>query len=309
MRRPLNESAAVRFDRLASLPLQPVTPARAGVAGFFRTIRDLWQHRQLLALLVRRDVKARYKDSVLGMLWTLINPLVQLAVYFLVMGQILGAARGIPDFAVYIFSGLTIYGLFSEMLSGGTGSIVANAGLVKKVFVPREIFPLSVAGSSLFTFGVQLIVLIVASLTLGTPNISWSVLYFFPSVLLILIYGLAFSLLLSALNVYMRDVQYLTQVLLMLMLWASPIVYAWTMVSNVISTFHLPTWLLEVYTASPLTLAVLGFHKAFWGGGTPADFPPDLLLRMTVAGLVGLVLLVLCQRAFSRLQGNFAQEL
>lgn len=279
------------------------------MSGFLRTAADIWRHRQLLGLLVRRDVKARYKDSVLGMLWTLINPLVQLAVYYLVMGQILGAAKGITDFAVYIFAGLTIYGLFSETLSGSTGSIVANSGLVKKVYVPREIFPLAAVGSALFTFSVQLLVLIVASFTLGVPPISWSLLYFFPSVLLILVYALAFGLLLSALNVYLRDVQYLTQVLLMLAMWASPIVYAWTMVGDVVARFHLPAWVLEVYTASPLTLSVLGFHRAFWGAGQASDFPPDLLLRMGIAFVIGLVLLYVCHRAFARLQGNFAQEL
>lgn len=279
------------------------------MSGFLRTAADIWRHRQLLGLLVRRDVKARYKDSVLGMLWTLINPLVQLAVYYLVMGQILGAAKGITDFAVYIFAGLTIYGLFSETLSGSTGSIVANSGLVKKVYVPREIFPLAAVGSALFTFAVQLLVLIVASFTLGTPPISWSLLYFFPSVLLILVYALAFGLLLSALNVYLRDVQYLTQVLLMLAMWASPIVYAWTMVGDVVTRFHLPAWVLEVYTASPLTLSVLGFHRAFWGAGQTSDFPPDLLLRMGIAFVIGLVLLYVCHRGFARLQGNFAQEL
>ncbi len=305
----MNESAAVRFSRLASQPLQPVTPSREGLRGFGRTVGEIWNHRQLLSLLVRRDVKARYKDSMLGLLWTLINPLVQLAVYFLVMGQILGAARGIPDFGVYIFSGLTIYGLFAETLSGATGSIVANGGLVKKIYVPREVFPLAATGSALFTFGVQLLVLIVASFTLGTPNLSWSVLYFFPSVLLILVYALAFGMLLAALNVYLRDVQYLTQVVLMLALWASPIVYAWTMVADVVARFGLPAWLLEVYTASPLTLAVLGFHRAFWGSGSASDYPPDLLMRMGIAFLIGIVLVFLCQRVFARLQGNFAQEL
>ncbi len=305
----MNESAVLRFHRLADQPLQPVTPTRQGIGGFFRTVGDIWEHRQLLGLLVRRDVKARYKDSVLGMLWTLINPLVQLAVYFLVMGQILGAARGIPDFAVYIFSGLTIYGLFSETLSGATGSIVANSGLVKKVYVPREVFPLAATGSALFTFGVQLLVLLVAAFTLGKPPISWDLLYSIPSVALILVWALALGLILSALNVYLRDVQYLTQVLLMLALWASPIVYAWTMVGDLVARAHLPAWVLEVYTASPLTLSVLGFHRAFWGAATPADFPEHLLLRMGIAFIIGLILLIICQRGFARLQGNFAQEL
>ena len=301
----MTENADTRYARLSSLPLAPI----AASSGFWASARAVVAHRQLLGLLVRRDIKARYKDSVLGLLWVLINPIVQLTVYYVVMGQFLGAARGIPDFAIYIFSGLTVYAFFSEMLSGSTGSIVGNSGLVKKVYVPREIFPLASAGSAMFTFCVQLLVLITACVILGAPPISGGIVYFLPAVALIIVYGLAIGLLLSALNVYLRDVQYLTQVVLMLAMWASPIVYAWTMVNSVFQQFRFPGWLLEVYTNSPLTLAVLGFHRAFWVSGTPEDYPPHLALRMLVAFVVGLILLWLCQRVFSRLQGNFAQEL
>ncbi|MFI8594534.1 ABC transporter permease [Microbacterium sp. NPDC078428] len=301
----MNDSARLRLARLAQEPLTQV----ASAARFWPSVRAIVGHRHLLGLLVRRDIKARYKDSVLGLLWTLINPIVQLTVYYVVMGQFLGAARGIPDFAIYIFSGLTIYALFSEALTGSTGSIVANAGLVKKVYVPREIFPLSALGAAMFTFTVQLGVLILACIILGAAPISLGLVYFVPSVLLIIVYGAAIGLALSALNVYLRDVQYLTQVLLMLAMWSSPIVYGWTMVNTVFDQFGLPAWLLEVYTNSPLTLAVLGFHKAFWIAGTPADYPPDLAMRMGIALLVGILLLWLGQRLFSRLQGNFAQEL
>ncbi len=301
----VNDSARTRFQRLESEPLVSVTVK----GGFWASAKAVFAHRQLLGLLVRRDIKARYKDSVLGLLWTLINPIVQLTVYYVVMGQFLGAARGIPEFAIYIFSGLTIYALFSETLTGSTGSIVANAGLVKKVYVPREIFPLSTIGSGLFTFGVQLVVLIVACFLLGTPPLSWGLIYFFPAVIIIVVYASALGFLLSALNVYLRDVQYLTNVLLMLAMWASPIVYGWTMVNTVFQTFNFPAWLLEVYTNSPLTLAVLGFHRAFWVAGSPADYPSHLGVRMGIAILVGLVLVWICQRVFSKLQGNFAQEL
>lgn len=301
----MNDSARTRFQRLGSEPLVSVTVR----GGFWASAKAVFAHRQLLGLLIRRDIKARYKDSVLGLLWTLINPIVQLTVYYVVMGQFLGAARGIPEFAIYIFSGLTIYALFSETLTGSTGSIVANAGLVKKVYVPREVFPLSSIGSALFTFAVQLVVLIVACFLLGTPPISTGLIYFFPALIIIVVYASALGFLLSALNVYLRDVQYLTNVLLMLAMWASPIVYGWTMVNTVFQTFNFPAWLLEVYTNSPLTLAVLGFHRAFWVAGSPADYPPHLAVRMGIAILVGLVLVWICQRVFARLQGNFAQEL
>ena len=304
----MTDSALTRFERLSTQPLIAPT-GQAGIVGTWGSLKAVFEHRQLLNLLVRRDIKARYKDSALGVLWTLINPIVQLVVYFVVMGQILGAARGIDDFAIYIFAGLTIYGLLSEALTGTTSSIIANAGLVKKVYVPREVFPLASMGSALFTFSVQVVVLIAACFILGAPPITSGLVYFPPAVALIVLYGAALGILFSALNVYLRDVQYLVQILLTLSLWAAPIVYGWSMVQDVFTSFGLPNWLLEVYTNNPLTLAVLGFHKAFWTAGTDADYPPDLGLRMLIALLIGLVVLWLCQRVFARLQGNFAQEL
>ncbi len=305
------ESTQQRFERLAAEPLRPTVPPRTGVFGSLRSARAVMDHRQLLGLLVRRDITARYKDSALGLLWTLINPIIQLIVYYVVMGKFLGAARagGIPDFAIYIFSGLTIYVLFSESISGATGSVVANAGLVKKVYVPREVFPLAAIGSASFTFGMQVIVLFLACLVLGAPPFSPDLLYFFPSVILIVIYGTAIGLLLAALNVYLRDMQYLSQILLMLAMWSSPIVYGWTMARDSFAAAGLPAWAVDVYTSNPVTLAVLGFHRAFWVSGSPADYPEGLLMRMGIATLVGIVLLWLCHKAFSRMQGNFAQEL
>lgn len=285
------------------------TGGAVGIRGTWSSVRAVLAHRELLGLLVRRDIKARYKDSVLGLLWTLINPIVQLLIYYVVMGQILGAARGITDFAIYVFSGLTIYGLFSEILSGSTASIVANAGLVKKVYVPREVFPLASVGSALFTFSVQLLVLFVACFVVGSSALTPNLVYAIPAILLVVVYAGAFGILFAGLNVYLRDVQYLTGILLMVAMWASPIVYGWSMVQDVFQRFHLPAWLLEVYTNNPLTLSVLNFHRAFWVAGTPADYPPGIMIRTAIALVAGVVLFWICQRVFARLQGNFAQEL
>ena len=304
----MSDSATARYARLSGEALASTTGGPGG-RGTWGSLRAVFAHRELLDLLIRRDIKARYKDSALGLLWTLINPIVQLCVYYLVMGQILGAARGLDDFAIYVFSGLTIFGLYSETLSASTGSIVNNAGLVKKVYVPREVFPLSSMGSALFTSAVQLVVLIIACFIFGESIFHLDLLYAIPSVLLVMIWAGAFGILLSALNVYLRDVQYLTQIVLMLSLWAAPIVYGWTMVAEVFVRFHLPVWLLELYTNNPLTLAVLGFHRAFWVVGGPENYPPHLGLRMVGMMIIGLVALWVCQRVFSRLQGNFAQEL
>ena len=96
---------------------------------------------------------------------------------------------------------------------------------------------------------------------------------------------------------------------MMLAMWASPIVYSWNMVKDIVAQYGLPTWLLELYLANPLTVGVFGFHRAFWGSGTLADYPPNLGLRMAIMSIVGLVFVWVSHRVFTRMQGNFAQEL
>lgn len=298
-----NEEADLRFRRLAATPLQPVGGVGGG-AGF-GAIRNVLSHREMLGLLVRRDLKARYKDSTLGLFWSLIRPLIQLTIYFIVMGQFLGAAKSIPDFAVYIFAGLSAMGLFTEIVVGATSSVLVNSGLVKKVYLPREVFPLSSVGSALFNFAIQLVILLGATFVVAKPPLHWEFLYFPPALLVLVVYATAFGLLFSAVNVYLRDTQYLVEVITMLLFWASPIVYSWQMVQSLIAS----PLLLEIYTNNPLTLAVLGFQRAFWVAGDDSAWPGGLLLRLTIALGVGIVLLLVCHRVFIRLQGNFAQEL
>ncbi|MGX5770691.1 ABC transporter permease [Microbacterium trichothecenolyticum] len=299
-------ASADRFRRLAETPMRSVgAPVGIRPQDVLASVRDLLSQREMLDLLVRRDLKAKYKDSALGFLWSLARPLLQLAIYFVVVGQFLSAARGIPDFAVYIFSGLIAIGLFTEIVVGGTGSILANAGLVKKVYLPREVFPLASVGSALFNFLIQLLVLLGATLLVRKPPLHPEVLYALPAFAVLVVYGTAFGLLFSALNVYLRDVQYLVEVGTMLLFWASPVVYSWQMVSTSISS---PFWL-NVYTNNPLTLAVIGFQEAFWVAGEDAVQPDDLLLRLLVALAIGIVLVFASHRVFLRLQGNFAQEI
>jgi ABC-2 type transport system permease protein len=190
------------------------------------------------------------------------------------------------------------------MVLGGAGSIVNNGGLVKKIYLPREIFPLASVGSAIFNFGIQLGILLLATLVFGVFPAHAEILYFIPGLALILVYGTAFALILSAVNVFLRDIQYLVEVIVMLLMWASPIVYSWTMVKETV-----PPWLLEIYTDNPITLAVMGFQKAFWVSGPESSYPDDLLLRMSIALVIGLVGMVAAHAVFNRMQGDFAQAL
>ena len=306
-----------RMAVLAAEPMRFPGPPPAQLGGTITTIKDIWAHRQLLGLITRREIKARYKDSILGLFWTLIRPLVMIFVYWLVMGQFLGAERGIPDFAIYIAAGLAVWQLFSDIAMGGTGSIVANAGLIKKVYVPREIFPLSIVGSALFNFLMQLVILLIFTIARGSfPVLSrW---YYFPlGVLLTVIWGTALALLLAASNVYLRDMQYLVELGITVFMWMSPIVYAWTFVKA-----EVPDIILRIYLLNPMTLAVLAFQRAFWAAidrvptnieGVIYYLPqapvPHFMLRIAAALIISTVLLWVAMRVFTRLQGNFAQEM
>lgn len=306
--------AEERARRLELLPFEPAgSSGGSGVNGFFSAIRDAWSHRELLDLLIRRELKARYKDSSLGFLWSLIRPLVMLGIYYFAIGKVLGADRNIPEFAIFVFSGLTLWGLFNEIVTGGTMSILSNAGLIKKVYLPREIFPLASAGSALFNFGVQMVVLIMATIALGQAPLDADLLYAPLAIIVVVVFGTALSLVLSAVNVYLRDVQYLVEVGLLIGFWISPIVYSYGFVVQAISNAGLPNWVGEIYLANPMTMAIVAFQRAFWmAGSAPGSgvlYPGNMSLRLIIMILIGLACVWLAQRVFSRLQGNFAQEI
>jgi ABC-2 type transport system permease protein len=311
-------TAEQRAAHIAEMPFITTGPASSGfVTGFLATARELFDRRQLLDLLVRRELKSRYKDSRLGFIWSFIRPLTLLVIYYVVIGKFLGGAARAPEFAIFIFSGITIWNLYNEIIVAGTGSILSNAALIKKIYLPREIFPLSVVGSALFGFAIQFFVLLAGVLLLRQFPLSWDLLYLPVAVLLVLIYGLALAVLLSAANVFLRDVKYLVEVAMLIFFWASPIVYPWSTVVGLTATMP---WVQQIYLLNPMTPIVLAFQRGIWMAGShpavingnviPATpWPPDLDLRLAIIGLVGLVALWIAQRIFARVQGNFAQEI
>jgi len=304
-----NDSEA-RAARLAAEPLRPAGPRPGFLRGTVQSLRDILGQQELLDLLVRRELKARYKDSVLGFFWSLAKPLAMLLVYYVAIGKFLNAEYsprnldGVPAFAIFIFTGLTAWQLFSDIIVGGTGSIVGNAGLIKKVYLPREVFPLSVVGAALFNFAIQLGVLLAATAVIGqfpTGSRWW---YFVLSLAVLVTFATALALLLSAVNVYLRDIQYLVEIAIMILLWASPIIYSWKFVDA-----NLGGVLGDIYLANPMTQVVLGFQRTFWVAGDAEPYPADLGTRLGITLAVSLVLLWVAQRTFARLQANFAQEL
>ena len=223
-------------------------------------LREIWLSRELLVYLVRTEIKVKYKNSVLGLVWSMIAPAMTLAIYFVVFQVVLG--NRMPNFVIFLFAGLLIWNLFQLGVHTGTGVIVNNSGIVKKVSFPREILALAAVGSACVFFFFQACVMVIFLVVLHNAP-DWS---YLPLLLLALFAGIALAcalaVLLSSINVYLRDTQHLIEVILTAWFWACPIVYAFQ--QNIALKLG-PKGLLWVYFLNPVTPLVLTFQRCIYG--------------------------------------------
>ena len=279
-------------------------------------LAQLWSSRELLLFLIRKELKVKYKGSILGFLWSMLNPAVVLLVYYVVFKYFLKSA--VPDFALYLFSGLLVWNFFSVSLNGSSSAIVGNAGIVKKVAFPREILAISQVGTSLIFFFFQTAVLVIFLVGFRyAPAWNYLPLCLFGLIDLVLV-TTALSVLLSAMNVYLRDVQHLIEVLLQAWFWGVPIIYSYNRV------YHHAHWLGYLFLADPVTPIVLSFQRAIYGHIAPlgygyangndgpvlANYPYHFYLVMLGwVFVLGVVALFGALFVFGRVEGNFAEEL
>jgi len=308
---------AVTVDRALPADQRPLTVVNAKVR-IRQRLKDIWANRELLVLLVRTDLKIKYKSSVLGYLWSMLNPALVLAIYFVIFNII--SKNGIPQFAIWLFSGLLVWNLFNNAAMTSTGVVVGRAGIVKKVAFPRELLALSTVGVSLVLFAIQVGVLILALLVFShTP--AWGFLILLPvAVVALVIFTSAISIFLSAVNVYLRDTAHLTEVLLMAWFWSLPIVYPYGQISGRLGILK------YVYMADPVTPIAMIFQRAIYGkttyvypaAGLPGSATHELLpswglgiygLLLVGVVIVSVVLFFVAMVIFGRLEGNFAEEL
>jgi ABC-2 type transport system permease protein len=268
-------------------------------------LKEIAAHRELLLNLVRLELKAKYKASALGFAWSLLNPAMYLVVFYVAFDVILG--NQIPRFPIYLLSGLLVWNFFTTALNSGTGAVVAGAGLVKKVWFPREILPLASVGAALVHFFLQLMVLLVALVGLRHP-VRWAELSLLPLALLdLILLAAGLSLLFSVANVYVRDMSHFVELALMAWFWVTPIIYPWTQLVKALRGHSI------VALLNPVTPVVLTFQRAFYGNF--GDVIPDnltfgwYLRNLAVVTVAVLLLLAIALRVFSRLEGNLAEEL
>jgi len=207
-------------------------------------LKDLWLHRELLFNMTRKELKVKYKRSVLGFLWSFMTPLIMLAVFGLVFSIL--ARTSMNWFVVYLMSGLFPWLFFSNSLMGSVGSVVGNPGLVKKVYFPREVLTLGAIGANIFHFVMQMLILLVFLVIIGW-HFSINILYLPLVMLLEIVFTTGLSLFIAAANVYLRDIQHFTEVATMAWFWLTPIVYVIGTVMGVLGGWF------KLYLLNPMT--------------------------------------------------------
>ena len=316
----------LRAARAAARGHKPTRVVAARV-GLWQRVLELWRCRELFVFLVRKEIKVKYKNSFLGFLWSMLNPALTLAVFFVLFTFFL--PNGIPDFVIYMFAAMLVWNLFQTSVLGATSTIVANAGIVKKVSFPREILALASVGSAFMFFLFQSIVLVVFMFAFWHRP-DWSAIWLLvPALAAILVFAAALSVFFSAVNVYLRDTQHLVEVVLMAWFWAVPGIYPFSgAVHDKLephSILQIPgTHLLWLYFANPVTPVVMTFQRVFYNVVHPVStitkqpFPNGVMAKYGIHWYVGadlavlgvsLVLLLGAMVVFGRLEGNFAEEL
>jgi ABC-2 type transport system permease protein len=287
-------------------------PAKLRVA---QRVREVYDRREVLLNLVRKELKVKYTASVLGAVWSLLNPIVFLAVFTFVV-KVTG--NSFPHFPVYLLAGLLAWNMFSVSLTGGARSVIDNANLVKKVSFPREVLPLSAVGVALVDFVLQsavfLLFIVVSGYGFHLPELALYPLAFAT----LLVFTLALTFWLAALNVRYRDIQHLLNVALLVWFWMTPIVYSAFKVQEVLAGRKiLGVSLWGLYQANPLASIAMGFQRALYGVIRPVG-SDQVLPEVSLAWLAGVLAIVLAAsvvfllytwRRFFELSGDFAEEL
>lgn len=253
--------------------------------------KGLYEYRELLKTSIKKDIRGRYKNSILGVFWSFLNPLLQLAVYAIVFPLIMKS--DIPNYTVFVCCGLIPWTFFSTAISRTSFVMVENGNIIKKVYFPREILPISIVTSELVNFFISTIIILAFVIAYGM-GFSWYIV-FYPVILIVqyvLLIGI--SLLVSSLTVYFRDLQHFIGILLQLLFYATPIVYGMDIIPV---SFQ---WILKL---NPMSYIIDGYRSIFY-----YQRMPDLV-GLGIVFASSIVLCIVGYFIFNKLQKRFAEEL
>jgi len=260
------------------------------------SLRRLGRYRALIASLVARELKARYRGSVLGFLWTFINPLLLLLVYTFVFGVVMPGARasGVEPYSLFLFCGLLPWTWFSSALLESCTTLTGSGGLLRKVMFPAEVLPIVTVLTGLVNFLLGLCIVVAFAIYSGAPVFTPDLVWLVPTILVQLVLTVGLALLLSSLSVHFRDIRDLLGNALTLWLFATPIIYPYAQAPERYR------WLLDL---NPFTHLAVAYQAILF---SPAPYVDGR--RLAGLGVVAVAVFALGYAVFDRLRDTFAEE-
>lgn len=254
-------------------------------------LKDLYNYRELLKTNIKKDIGGKYKHSFLGILWSFVNPLLQIMVYAFVFQVILKS--NIENYAVYLCCGLIPWQYFSAVVLRGAATMIDNANVIKKVYFPREILPISLVSSEGLNFLISTII-ILGFVIFGGIGLSWNILWYFLILAIQFIVSIGVSFIVSSITVYFRDLIHILGIIMQLLFYATPIVYSMDAVPE---NFK---WIVKL---NPMSYLIDGYRNIFYNKTMP-DFT-----GLTKAFIMGIILCLIGFLIFKKLEKRFAEEL
>lgn len=254
--------------------------------------KELYAYREMLRSLVHRDLRGRYKGSVLGFLWTFLNPLLQLAVYTILFSHII--RMGINDYYLFLFVALIPWMFFSSSIMGGSTSILSNQSMVTKIYFPREVLPISVVTGA-FVNMLYCFIVVLAVVLVFSDHVNFVAWLYLPVIAIIeYILALGFALIAAAVTVYIRDLEHILGIVTMAWQFLTPVMYGIDMV---------PDEYLFIFNLNPMSPIIVAYRDILYYGRIPH-------METLISALVfGILFAILGFIVFGRLKRNFAEEL
>ena len=254
--------------------------------------KEIYKYRELLKTNIRKEIRGKYKGSFLGVLWSFINPLLQVIVYAIVFPYLMRGTG--DDYLVYLATGIIPWTFFQMTLVSCVGSIKANSGIIKKVYFPREILPISIVLSGLTNFFISCIIILLFCIGYGV-GISWHLVFVPVFAILQAILTLGLGLILSAITAYVQDLEYIINFLLMLGFYGTPVVYKLEM-------FASNSILITLVRYNPLTIILNGYRNAFLYHAVPG------MHSLIVLAIMSFAVLAVGMLTFKKLEKGFAEQ-
>lgn len=256
-----------------------------------RILKEIYEYRQMIASLVKKDLRGRYKGSVLGFLWTFINPLLQLLVYSVVFSSVMRATN-VDKYYMFLFVALIPWIFFSSSLTGGAMSILGNKNMITKIYFPREVMPIAYVTSCFVNMLYSFIVVFIAIIFSGI-GINFTALLFLPLVMIIeYIFSLGVAMIVSAVNVYFRDLQHILGIIAMAWMYFTPIIYG---INDVPEKWQ------RLFRINPMCHIITAYRDILYYKTIP-DLP-----GLLITGAASVVVLVLGFAIFGKLKKRFAE--